>query len=283
LPIDAGVAEFGTDQHHCYGQQSERAAILRFPDLADFVINAAESPVTVRYRLRRSIGSSRLRHVLLDHVFPRVLTMLGERVLHGALLSVGGHGIAIIGPSGAGKSTLAAALNMRSLELHSDDVFVLRRSAKGFLAQGAYPSLRLWPDSLKQLFPSGRPATVMSETSSKRCLHSSKPLEDQVPLKAIVVLDPSSTELIFAPAKPAQACIALVANSFLFDPSDSSAAAGNLKFMSDVAIEIPTFVLGRPQDYGQLPALCDVVLSTLDATRGSTPLGGRIHDQHVAL
>jgi hypothetical protein len=252
-------------------------------DGAEFFVHCSSTLAVIRREPNFDLDAEEYRHVLHDLILPKVLAVLGEQVLHGALLSVGGEGIAIIGPSGAGKSTLAAALNMRGAQLHSDDVFVIRPSATGFLAQGAYPSLRLWPDSLQQLSPAGRRSTRMTETSRKRCLQTDNPVEDQVPLKAIIVLDPASRAWRISAAKASQACLSLVANAFQFDPSDTMAAAANLKFMCDVAINIPTFILGRPQDYSQLPAICDAVFSTLESSSGSTHKRDRRHEQHVTL
>jgi hypothetical protein len=280
--VETSAASISLHQQY-YVVPSKHGMLLRFPHTADFVVSAESNAVAVRYLLKHRIGESRLRHLLLDHILPRALTLLGEHVLHGALLSVGGHGLAIIGPSGAGKSTLAAALSMRAADLHSDDAFVLRRSAEGFLAQGAYPGLRLWPDSLRKLYPEGRSSTIMSETSSKRCLQTAGPAEDQVPLTAIIILDPTSKQPRSASATPAKACMALVANAFQFDPSDTVAAASSLKFMRGVALDVPAFVVGRPRDYGQLPALCDVVLSILENRGGSIHRENEYHGQHVAL
>ncbi len=256
---------------------------VRHGATAEFIVHCSSAYAIICCAHATDLGAAELRHVLHDLILPKVLALLGERVLHGALLSVGGQGIAIIGPSGAGKSTLAAALNMRGAELHSDDAFVLRSSATGFHAQGAYPSLRLWPDSLRQLFPAGRTSTIMSERTSKCCVQTDEPVEDLVPLRAIILLAPTARDSCISAVKPSRSCMSLVTNSFQLEPTDTVAAAANLEFMRDVALQIPTFLLGRPKDYSQLPAACDAVLSTLEINCGSSHMRCSLHDQHVAL
>jgi hypothetical protein len=98
------------------------------------------------------VAESVVRHLLLDHVLPRVLSLRGALVLHAsALRAPDGRAVAFIGPSGAGKSTVAASLVASGWPLLSDDALVVERQGDRPVAVPTYPGLRLWPDAASWL------------------------------------------------------------------------------------------------------------------------------------
>jgi hypothetical protein len=234
---------------------------LRYPRQAEFLIpRDGTLPIAVRYRaLRTGLGEADLRHFLLDHVLPRVLAHAGRTVLHGALVRVGGAGIAILGPSGAGKSTLAAALADRGAELLSDDGLVIEAGRAGVAATATYPSLRLWPDSLAQIYSAAPPTSPMMDRSAKRRVHArAKVAHDGVPLAAVFVLGGrAANEPSLSAVPPAEACMTLVANTFQLDPTDPVAASRALATIRQLVSRVPVHALRNPRRFDGLSAVCE--------------------------
>ena len=81
--------------------------LLRFPFLADFVIDAEGCRIGAW--AAPDIDEETLRHLLLDQVLPRVLGYKERLVLHASAVLVNGTAMAFAGNTGAGKSTLAAS------------------------------------------------------------------------------------------------------------------------------------------------------------------------------
>lgn len=211
-------------------------------------------------------------HFLLDQVVPRLLAGEGNLVLHAALLE-GSEAFAVIGDTGAGKSTLAGHFYKRGHRLHGDDVTIVRPGALGHSARSLYPSLRLLPDSLSQLFPAALTAP-MAEYSAKRRVEAGSGLEftrSEPNLAAIFLIDSSLAEptVDIRRVSPAAACAALIENSFALDPSDTSEASVRMQQAALVADAVPVFELAYCRRFEVLDAVVDKVTELL--TRISQP------------
>ena len=130
---------------------------IDFGDTARFEISADGDHVCCRPAAGTSDAA--LRHLLLDHVLPRVLCLRGLLVLHASTLRApDGRAVAFLGASGAGKSTLAASLVAAGWRLLADDALVIEASEGRPTAVPTYPGLRLWPDSAAWLASGSQPA-----------------------------------------------------------------------------------------------------------------------------
>jgi hypothetical protein len=70
--------------------------------------------------------------------------------LHGSVVAIGQHAVALLGDAGIGKSTLAASLAQRGHAVLSDDVAAFTERADGrWWVQPGYPRLRLEPRALR--------------------------------------------------------------------------------------------------------------------------------------
>ena len=130
---------------------------IDFGGTARFEISADGDHVCCRPAAGTSDAA--LRHLLLDHVLPRVLCLRGLLVLHASTLRApDGRAVAFLGASGAGKSTLAASLVAAGWRLLADDALVIEASEGRPTAVPTYPGLRLWPDSAAWLASGSEPA-----------------------------------------------------------------------------------------------------------------------------
>jgi hypothetical protein len=241
--------------------------LLRFPDLADFVIS--EAGEQVRCLPVSDTPPNTLRHLFLDQVLPLVLSLHGSTVLHASAVD-GPHGaIAFAGGSGCGKSTLAAGLCARGFPLLTDDCLVLREEGGGLRAIPSYPGLRLWEDSLAGLRWDGAELEAVSHYSEKKRLVAGNGAlavaTDPVPLARLYLLSPppdqpQSEPLAIAPVRPQEALIELVRRAYCLDITDRRRIQNQFEALGRIAAGAAISALRFPYDYGRLQEVCDAIL-----------------------
>jgi hypothetical protein len=89
-----------------------------------------------------------IRLYLLGSCMGAILHQRNQLVIHGNAIRIGDECVIFAGHSGAGKSTLAAAFYRRGYEVLADDLAVVDDD---YRVVPAYPRMKLWSDSAKQL------------------------------------------------------------------------------------------------------------------------------------
>jgi hypothetical protein len=247
----------------CLAKMTE-GFVLRFPDLADFLIPVEGCQIGTRPG--PETDTETLRHLLLDHVLPRVLAYQGRLVLHAGAVCVGRRVISFLGETGSGKSTLVASLHAAGYPLLSDDGLVLMQNETGVLALPTYHSLRLWPDAVAGVFAQQPALTPMAHYSSKQrvLLDEDVPQANEpIPLAALYVLTPTGEDdgIVVSRHSSRDACMDIIRNAFQLDPTDRERAAGVFAAASEVARRVPAFTLSYPREFASLPAVRAAILS----------------------
>ena len=242
--------------------------LVDFPDLVRAEVVRRDRTVRV-FPLVPGLSSSTLEHFVMDILFPRLIAETGALVVHGALIAGGTGSVCLIGDSGRGKSTLSAALRGAGWRLQGDDALEVRIDGVGIAARATYPSLRLHPDSLEQLFPEPpQGLSPVADYLDKVRLDPGDPADPAEPtrLRAVFLLDRETgpDEVSVRPLSASTLCMALVRQSFALDPADPVAARGRLAAAGAVAAAVPGFSLSYPRDYARLPEVTGLVRSTLD-------------------
>lgn len=256
---------------------------------ADLVLDffdIVRAAISVRDRTVRIIPGTAdlcpqtLGHFVMDILLPRLIAEDGCLVLHGALIARGTDAICLVGESGRGKSTLSAALRNAGWTFHGDDALVLRAEGAGsdarITARASYPSLRLFPDSLDQLFPE-RPAGLapVADYLDKFRLDPGDLGDPDGPcrLRAVLVLgeDDGEDRIVLQPLTVSRLCMTLVGQSFALDPVDPKAAHGRLSAASAVAARVPGVRLRYPRDYARLPEVIGRIDDFLDQLQADGP------------
>jgi hypothetical protein len=228
--------------------------VLRFPGLADFAV-APDSLSTVDIYPSPTTGAETLEHLLLDQVLPRLLAQRGHLVAHAGAVHLSEHMIAFMGETGHGKSTLTASFHLGGGTLASDDGLVLQNDGQTVAALPTYPSLRLLPDSLDQLFPQAPRTTPVADYSNKRrvevALNQAVPRAR--PLTALYLIRSHDHHGIsIAKASAREASIAILANSFQLDVTDRTRSAALFASATEISEILPVFTLRYPRDYQRL-------------------------------
>lgn len=144
----------------------------------------------------------------------------------------------------------------------SDDAILVRPGATGYRAERLYPSLRLFPDSLDWLFPGADNTSVVADYTEKRRVPFAEGPES-APLVALFRLADPSDDIRITRLPPADACMAIIANAFSLDPSDSQETRRRFSQAAEAARHIPVYDLHHPRDYAALPDIHTRILSVI--------------------
>jgi hypothetical protein len=266
-------------KHGCFSLALSRrgeSLLLRFPGLADFSIS--KDGRRIEAWSAPAIGGETLRHLLLDQVLPRVLAQQGRPVLHAGAVQVGDQAIAFTGRSGSGKSTLTASFHAVGYPLVCDDGLVLTQGEDATLALPTYASLRLWPESIANLYTQAPAHASVAHYSSKRRIISSDfatnanvplPLASLYVLRSVAATDDAGISLNRLSAR--EACMAIIGNSFQLDVTDRRRVANAFASASRIADHLPVFSLSYPRDFARLPEVHEAIFRGV----ANEPLGAR--------
>lgn len=218
------------------------------------------------------------QHYLLTNGLAVVLEFRGIPCLHGNTLAWKGKGFGLLGTSTAGKSTLSAALAMQGCQVMSDDMLSLRLDLNHWRVSASLPVLRLWQDSIAELYCSDIVATAprVHEPFNKYsldagCLDDLWSKNDSLNLTALYLLDRKDSpgmrpECWIEDLTPADALIALIRESVL---SNATKALGiethRMKKLGRLVSEIPVKRLCYTSGYDYLPEVCEKVINDLGA------------------
>ncbi len=235
---------------------------LRFPDLADFVVDARGKEI--RCYPNANTDLAMIKHLLLDQVLPRVLSQRGRAVIHasGALLPDGA--VAFLGESGWGKSTLAASFHQQGMPLLTDDCLLLNLAGEQVSCMPTYAGLRLWPDMVSTLFEDAPRLAPMASHSSKQRLflddYQQRNAKQALPIQGIYVLAPpvqqvKPTPVVITPLSQREALFELFKHSFQLDITDLRRIQQVFIFFSRIVKIIPFFRLDFPREHTFLPSV----------------------------
>jgi hypothetical protein len=235
-----------------YAPAGERHC-LAFPGLAEFVVAGDGSEIWCRPQPRTP--ESTLRHLLLDQVLPRAISLGARLVLHGGAISDGAGAHVLVGISGAGKSTLCAALAESGLAVLGDDCAIVERGKDGeFLVRSSYPGIRLRPDALDVLASCAATAPVAHYTPKRRLTANREPPAlDALPLLGLYVLDTERAEAFdAAPLRGVDAYVAILSALFQLDLDGSPAARRRFELVGALARQVPIHRLRYPRSFAAL-------------------------------
>jgi hypothetical protein len=169
-----------------------RGHTLSFPQVGRFRVDSTGEVIV--YEPIADASEAAARHLLFDHILPRVLYLRGALVLHAsAIRAPDGRAVGFLGPSGAGKSTLAASFVAEGWSLLTDDALVIVKRDEKPVAIPTYQGLRLWPDVASRLAAravGGIDASVKVRIDASALGDGASFLSSPAPLTRIYLVDP---------------------------------------------------------------------------------------------
>ena len=229
--------------------------LLRFPDLADFVVSA-DGEIVTAYPADDTDDAT-VEHLYINQLVPLALSRQGKPAFHASVVTVSGGAVAFLGKTGMGKSTLAASFALDDARFLTDDALIIEERGSTSIALPSSASLRLWDDSVAALVgDDGELAGAVNYSSKARLLagdalaYSTEPTE----LIAAYVLDRNEPGTVSINALSGSSRhMAWVENSFLLDIQDKDLLARHFDWTHRISSRVPTFSLDYRRDYGILP------------------------------
>ena len=210
--------------------------------------------------------------LLLGPVLGGVLRLRGDVGLHGCVMGIGPHAVALLGPAGVGKSTIAATLAGRGHAVMSDDVVALTEpTGGGWLAHPGYPRLRVRPGTLAALAgpvpDGGEVITGIDKRYIELSLDPEAPVwrfePRRLPLAALYLLERRSgaPHPEIRPVAGAAALAALVGQQRRpLAPLDPAGRARELTRLGALAAAVPVRRVECPEGLETVAATCDALV-----------------------
>lgn len=237
--------------------------LLKFANLAKFTVHPSSRRIVCHLGPEHDDGMT--RHLLLDQVVPRALSLERCLVLHASAVLTHGGVVAFCGASGSGKSTLAASFLAQGCPVMADDFLVLRDDGCRLRPAPSYPGLRLWPDSAASMQSIGRTVSYAKSTAKGRVsIVGAQGIDDSVPLAAVVILGEARSKasgLRIERLRGHQAMMNLFGQTFRL--GSPGPIGSEREFDQFARLVESTAVLSAdfPRDYAGLPALRAAILN----------------------
>lgn len=233
--------------------------LLRVPEFCDFILNTEQRIVQV---LPHDIlDEPTIEHLLVDQVLPRLLAHEGHLLLHACAVDVNGRTVLFLGKSGWGKSTLAALFHHAGYRLYSDDCVLLRQQGGDWQALATYPSLRLYEDSISDIFADDSSLSPVSEYSDKQRIALTIEHGQTIPpLHAMYFLSSPETtaaDIQINTMRPGNTCIELIERSFRLDLGNRQHSRQLMQSTAALTQDIPAYRLSYPHDFKNNPRLLE--------------------------
>jgi len=245
---------------------------LRYADGTEFTVDQAGTRVGCTWRPESTLEDTST--YLLGPVCGLVLRLRGLSALHASAVSAGDSAFLLCGPAGAGKSTTAAAFAARGRPVLCDDVAVLDVDGDGVKVRPAYPHLRLWPDSVRNLFGPAADLPALTPNWEKRYLDLGARGESfhprPLPVRAVYLIAPREEAGAprLQPVPAADAVLALVANTYLGWLPDMAAHGRDLARYAALVRQAAVKLVVPHADPARLPDLCELIEADFTARAG---------------
>jgi hypothetical protein len=234
---------------------------FQYSDGTCFFLNATGSEVFASWPDGLTLEDTTV--YLYGPILGFILRLRGVVSLHGSGIELNGRGVALVGPPGAGKSTTAAAFVQAGFRALTDDVFALVDTDAGFFTQPAYPGIRLWPESVRNLWGSADALPRLTRSWEKRYLNLERQKHagdfQPVPIAAIYLLGARSEDPLAPYFEGAPSLLDLLANTYAGYALSAAMRAHEFDVLSRCMSSVPVRKVIPHVDPARLPALRSLI------------------------
>jgi hypothetical protein len=248
---------------------------LRWSNVFEFLIDANGRSIACRPLAPRAIDAF---HTHLGPSLSFALINLGIEPLHSTTLTIGGEAVALMGDCGYGKSSLGASFVKAGYPLLTDDLLVVDRQDKGFIAYPGAPRVKLYPAIAKVVFGPRVRGLRLEPLTPKLIipLDRAQSQRTPVPLKAIYILTPPGARVpphvLIKRLSPRRAFLELVRNTFNMSVSEPQRLERQFALTTQLAMSVPVKSLSYPRELAMLKEAREAILADVNDLRpGAQP------------
>lgn len=207
---------------------------------------------------------------LVGQVLSFALVKQGIEPLHSTVVVINGEAVGFLGDCGFGKSSLGAAFLQAGHTLLTDDLLVVKKEGRSFLAHPGPRRIKLFPDIAEILLGGVAAAAPMNPRTTKLVipLPASMSANAPRPLRSMYVLRPPGPGVngrcvTIRSLSQRRACLELIANTFNPVVVERSRLARQFSLAARLARQIPLRSLSYPRDLARIPEVLEAVRSDL--------------------
>lgn len=246
----------------------EGSDYVRWSGLFEFLISADGRRISC-HSLKGACREA-FHAYLLGQVLSFALIRLRVEPLHSTAVVVDGEAVGFVGDCGYGKSSLGAAFLRAGHALLTDDLLVVRKKGRRFLAYPGPPRIKLFPDVAKALLEGVAPGIPMNPRTAKLVIPLPRSLSSNTPrpLKGMYVLRPpgpgiDGRRVTIRSLSQRRACLELIASTFNPMVVARDRLARQFSLAARLASGIPIKSLSYPRDLARIPEVLEAVRSDL--------------------
>jgi hypothetical protein len=242
-----------------FDEAVDGTAYLRWPRLYEFAVAADGSRIACRPI--DGCDVSVLQNFLLGQVLALALVRQGLEPLHAATVAMGNAAVAFLGDCTYGKSTLLASFMDSGFRALTDDMLILDRRDREFVAMPSTGRVKLHPDSAELFFERGAGAPLTPFTQKRSFeLDGSKRQLTSLPLRLLYALPApeerdGATSIDIRPLTRAAVVRELVANTFTTHFVSRDRLVRQFEHATSIASTVHGFELRYPTGLEYLPAI----------------------------
>lgn len=242
--------------------RTDKGYLVRFCNMADFAIDAADWSVTCRPVPESRIAS--FDDLFLNQVAPLIQSHHGATIIHASAAATPHGALAFVGGTGRGKSTLAASFARAGHGFMSDDGLEVEGDALGWLARPNRPSFRLRADSAAAVAKVAMsPDQSEFDAKSRVAASDRMPFHDQPKrLCAVYLLGSGEADATcIVPLRPADALSQMIQHSLILDAEDKLRTGTHFSRIAELAELERCFALDYPRRYDALPEVIAAIIA----------------------
>ena len=237
---------------------------MRYHDGTAFVLNRSASEVHASWV--PPLTADDAAAYLVAPVFGLLLYLRGLTCLHASAIAHDGKALVFVGGAESGKSTLAAAFARMNCRVLSDDILVVEKADRLFVARPGMPRIGLWPESVGYLWGDREALPRQVATWDKRYLDLADAnlfQESPLPVGAVYSLADRAPEatLRIEPLRDIEAVLPLFANKYVTRVTEREQSRRDFVLLSELAASVPVRRITRKDALPDLQETCEAILA----------------------
>jgi hypothetical protein len=261
-----------------FARLPDRSSYARWEGVGEFLVSADGGRITCRPLDPATTESFQV--YLLGQALSFALVKRGFEPLHATTVVVRGGAVVFLGESGFGKSTLAACFLAAGHRMLTDDLLMLRHTARGVIAYPGPPRIKLLPKMARKYMEQTAAGVRMNPDTEKLILplEPSRRCHGPVPVKAIYALaSPDKTSqkqgITIEPLSSRDGFLKLIENTFNYRLVDPARLGRQFTENTRLANTTPVRMLSYPRVLSRLPQVREAILRDLNADSAEAACG----------